>query len=458
MPQENIFAPCRRARLLSRHLKAPTSSSFRSIEQRGCIGEMENRQVDSEVEAGKAAAHPVFHFKFKREPIKIVFPDPSAADERYGGSNTLSILEGELLHPNSLSEVVFIFMHPSGIQNLLPMPVAMARAGLHVITCTSRFPNNDSCLVMEKVVIDLGACVKYAKKKLGYKKVVLCGWSGGGSLSSFYQAQAENPTVTHTPAGDKVSLKEAKLVPADALMIMAAHTSRAKIMTEWLDPSVLDERNPSIRDKELDIFDTNNPNKPPYSADFIARYRQAQVDRNRRITAWAKAKLATIEATADQAPNDWRMSQRDFGFNVHCTQADLRRLDVTLDPNGREATPLKELAAENHSPVGLARFTTLRSWLSQWSYDESNADGPASLRSVKAPVLVLANGADHLVPLSHPRAMYDAISHKNKYFMVVKDASHYYFDQIPLMASAISEFTTWLRKTGILEQSLQKVP
>jgi len=42
-------------------------------------------------------------------------------------------------------------MHPMGIQNMLPMPIAMARAGLHVVTCTSRYPNNDTTLIMEKV-------------------------------------------------------------------------------------------------------------------------------------------------------------------------------------------------------------------------------------------------------------------------------------------------------------------
>ena len=34
--------------------------------------------------------------------------------------------------------------------------------------------------------------------------------------------------------------------------------------------------------------------------------------------------------------------------------------------------------------VGLARFSTLRSWLSQWSYDDSNADGPRNLAHVQA--------------------------------------------------------------------------
>lgn len=331
------------------------------------------------------------------------------------------------------------------------MPVHMARSGLHVITCASRYPNNDSCLVMEKVAVDLGACVRHAKEKLGYKKVVLCGWSGGGSLSSFYQSQAERPTITHTPAGDRVDLKAARLIPADALMILAAHTSRAKIFTEWIDPSVLDEKDPSKRDVDLDLYNPNNPNKPPFTREYVQRFRAAQIERNRRITAYARKRLAELEAEQRANPQDWTQAKRDEAFNVHCTQADLRRLDLALDPNGREVTPLRTLAAENHSPVGLARFTTLRSWLSQWSYDESNADGPRSLQSVRAPVLVMANEADHLVPISHPKAMFDAVPHDNKKWLLIKGASHYYFGQPDKMAGAIKDIVQWLREKGMLE-------
>ena len=72
---------------------------------------------------------------------------------------------------------------------------------------------------MEKVLLDLNACIRHLKEKFGYEKVVLAGWSGGGSLSSFYQAQAEKPTVKASPAGDKIDLSS--LQPADALMILA---------------------------------------------------------------------------------------------------------------------------------------------------------------------------------------------------------------------------------------------
>ena len=93
-------------------------------------------------------------------------------------------------------------MHPIGGGAYLPMINALARAGHHVIYFNSRFRGTDSALLMEKVVEDLGECVKDAKNRLGYEKVVLAGWSGGGSLSVFYQQQAKNPTVTASPSGD----------------------------------------------------------------------------------------------------------------------------------------------------------------------------------------------------------------------------------------------------------------
>ena len=92
-----------------------------------CSGEMENRIVDEDYEHDRQrskvkaedtkAKHPVFKFKYDRIPIKLAFPDTSAADERYGGSGDVVILEGELIRPRGVvSKTVTIFMHPSGIQ------------------------------------------------------------------------------------------------------------------------------------------------------------------------------------------------------------------------------------------------------------------------------------------------------------------------------------------------------
>ena len=61
--------------------------------------------------------------------------------------------------------------------------------------------------------------------------------------------------------------------------------------TEWIDPSVIDESRPFDREPSLNLYDPANPNQPPYSAAFVARYREAQLARNRRITDWVWAEL-----------------------------------------------------------------------------------------------------------------------------------------------------------------------
>ena len=50
---------------------------------------------------------------------------------------------------------------------------------------------------------------------------VLAGWSGGGSLSVFYQQQAQHPTVTASPSGDGPDLTTLGLIPADAIISCA---------------------------------------------------------------------------------------------------------------------------------------------------------------------------------------------------------------------------------------------
>src|SRR2546430_13693875 len=94
-------------------------------------------------------------------------------------------------------------MHPSGGGAYLPMINGLARAGHHVIYCNSRFRGTDSALLMEKVVEDLGECIKDAKTRLGYRNVVLAGWSGGGLLLGLFQPQAPRPTTTSKPAGGR---------------------------------------------------------------------------------------------------------------------------------------------------------------------------------------------------------------------------------------------------------------
>ncbi len=95
-------------------------------------------------------------------------------------------LEAHQLVPIGVeSDVVLLFMHPIGGGAYLPFVTALARAGHHVIYANSRYRGNDTALIMEKVALDLAAAMRYARERLGYEKVVLAGWSGGGSLSIF---------------------------------------------------------------------------------------------------------------------------------------------------------------------------------------------------------------------------------------------------------------------------------
>lgn len=377
---------------------------------------------------------------YQRVPFLVAFRETSPTRDTYGGTGEHVTLEAHLLRPPGPSDVVVVFMHPIGGGSYLPMTIALARAGHHVIYCNSRYRGVDSALIMEKVVQDLGACVEHATTALGYSKVVLAGWSGGGALSMYYQQQAERPTVRATPAGDPPDLTALGLRPADAVLLLAAHVSRHRILTEWIDPSVLDEHDPSVRDPALDLYDPANPHQPPYPADFVAHYRDRQVARNRRITAWVKAKLAGLARAG--RPHD------EYGFVVHGTMADPRWLDPALDPNDRRPgwCYQGDPRIVNMSPVGLARFSTLRSWLSQWSFDDARADAVAAAADVSVPVLVVGCSADDACPPSHTQALFDAVGHDDKELHVIAGATHYFAgaEQAPMLASAVATITGWL--------------
>ena len=286
---------------------------------------------------------------YVRIPAILGFPDTTGFAETYGfGAASGSVwLEGQYLVPSErASKTLYLFMHPSSTLHLLPMPAALVGAGLHVLCAASRYPKNDSGLIMEKVAIDMAAWVKDARAR-GYEKVILVGWSGGGSLSLFYQAEAEAPSITATPAGDAVDLTKAGLEPADTVIFIAAHLSRAETLTEWLDPSVTDELDPDRRELALDIYDNACPHQPPYTDEFVQRFRAAQIARNREITEWCQERLDTLRRRV--------RSEVERCFVVHRTMCDVRWLDTSIDPNGRRPgwCYLGDPRAVNTSPAGL---------------------------------------------------------------------------------------------------------
>jgi alpha-beta hydrolase superfamily lysophospholipase len=98
----------------------------------------------------------------------------------------------------------------------------------------------------------------------------------------------------------------------------------------------------------------------------------------------------------------------------------------------------------NDGPVGLARFTTLRSWLSQWSYDDSNADGLRCAARIQTPLLVIENGNDDACTPSHAaRLMAAAVKCPTTHYMI-EGANHYYFGQPELCAQSAGKVCDWI--------------
>lgn len=375
-----------------------------------------------------------------REPYSVVYKEEAGFKDVYGGAGGIVFTENMRLYlEGTQSKRAIVFSHPIGGGSFLPLVLALARAGHHVIYCNPRYRGNDTALIMEKCVSDLGACLKDARQRLGYEQFILGGWSGGGSLSLFYQDQAENPTITHTPAGDPCDLTALGLTPADGIMLLAAHISRAVTLTEWIDPSIADETRPFERDPALNVYDPANPDQPPYSDAFVARFRAAQVARNRRITDWVKSELASLEPNAERC------------FTVQGTMADVRWTDPAQDPSDRRPYEcyLGVPRIANDGPVGLARFTTLRSWLSQWGYDTTNANGLVNAARISCPVLVINNTADLACTPSHARRLFDAVGHDDKEFRDIAGADHYYIERPDLLPEAVQTVSDWIaRKFG----------
>jgi pimeloyl-ACP methyl ester carboxylesterase len=226
------------------------------------------------------------------------------------------------------------------------------------------------------------------------------------------------------------------------MIFQAAHLSRARMLSEWIDPSVVDEANPDERDLELDIYSPKCPNQPPYTKEFVERFRAAQLARMRRRTAWVKETLRKLKG-----------DELERGFVTYRTMCDVRFMDPAVDPNDRKPRwcYLGRPETANTGPVGIGRFSTLRAWLSQWSVDDSNADGPACARSISVPLLAIENSADDAVPQPHARLIHDAAASRDKTWRVIRGATHYYQGQPELLRQAVEVCVGWMGEQNLLD-------
>ena len=261
----------------------------------------------------------------------------------------------------------------------------LADRGFGFLGWNTRYRGAGTYFSLESAIVDIGVGVRWLRDVAGAERVVILGNSGGASLMAAYQAAAEG-----TEAGD-------------LFVSLQAHRGRPDVLTSWLDPSVTDEADPVSIDPALDLFATGR--ETPLSAEFVARYRAAQVDRNHRITEWCHRELARLRGAGG--------SDRVFG--VARTWADPRFIDLTLDPSDRPAGCYAgDPRRANYSPFGLAATTTCRTWLEMWSLEESACRAEPHLARVAVPSLVLQSTGDQGCFPSDAAAIHAALASTDK--------------------------------------------
>jgi len=289
----------------------------------------------------------------------------------------------------------------------------LARRGFGFLGWNTRFRGMEAFFLLDRALLDIGLGVRWLREN-GVETVVLLGNSGGGSLIAAYQAQAQQPVIRPAfgmPLADGLD----DLASGDLYVSVAAHPGRPEVLTNWLDPALPEESDPVGTDPALDMY--GEENGPPYSADFIERYRAAQRARNNRITAWAKQELERVRAAG----------HFDRLFTVHRTWADLRFLDGTLDPSDRPtpACYLGDPRFANRGVLGIGMLNSLRSWLSMWSLSESQCNSEEHLAAISLPSLVVQPTMDTGVFPSDARAIHDGLAATDKQ-LVELPGDHYF--------------------------------
>ncbi len=343
-----------------------------------------------------------------------------------------------------------LYFHPKGVQPRTALIAThynvdfsehylgpyMAEREFGFLGWNTRFRGNEAFFLLEHALIDIGEGVRWLREKAGVEHIVILGNSGGGSLMGAYQSQAQGVTMTPTP-GLKLPDALHNLIPADLYVSLCSHLGRPEVLTDWFDPSITDEGDPTSIDESLNMY--NPDNGPPYSEKFISRYRTAQKARNERLTHWCHAELDRL---AD-------LNMFDRAFNMYRTWADLRLMDGTIDPSERivgrcyAGDPKKA----NFSPRGIGLANTLRTWLSMWSLRDSHCRGAPHLARINQPALVIQSTGDTGVFPSDAQAIYDAMASSDKHLEMIP-GDHYLENPDGARDKVADMIAEWIKSKG----------
>ncbi len=364
-----------------------------------------------------------------------------------------SATKGALYTPDSgpAPTVAFLTIHrTSNFMNMIGTR-ELAKRGFMALGMNPRSDNNEAAVKFEEIALDIKQGVEFLRKQPGIQKVVLIGFSGGGPSTTFYQATAEKGVAycrgpnKLTQCGDAL----AGLPPADGMLLLDAHPGNTVNSMRSLNPSVLDENDPSKIDPSLDPFSPANGYNPQgqsvYAPEFMERYFKAQAARMNRLIDKALAMREAIRqgkgTTSDDAP-----------FIVYRTRA--RLMDFSMSAHPGTLKPQKLIKNDGSIATGIVRsvrapvpapdkaektlsngtmFLTLSSFLSanairaKDSIDDidwcaSNNSTPCALREISKPILITAMGGHYFI--RDNEIHFDVAASKDKDFVVIEGAVH----------------------------------
>ncbi len=333
-----------------------------------------------------------------------------------------------VLHRVPGATTVITLMHPRQQLAHHPMIAYFLRMGVAVWTQDTRSPNNDINLVHEQALLDAAAGHAFLRD-IGFETVVVFGHSGGGALYAYYTEQSllrPELRIDVTPAGRPIALSGASMPAPDAAIFLAAHPGQGAVLRHCIDPSVLSDSDPTGVARELDMYDPGNgfatPGTPSsYSPEFIASYREAQLQRVTHIDAVARelaadAAQARVRFGATADARDRRLALTPRIIVTYRTDADPRYVDLSLDPNDRHYGSLfgRRPDLTNSGLVGFGRLTTPDAWLSTWSALSSNAGFERCAAGITIPTLYVEFSGDAAAYPSDADRMFAAIGSADK--------------------------------------------
>ncbi len=350
--------------------------------------------------------------------------------------------------PHHDPKTAVYLMHPRGEFTRHYVVPGLTERGYAVFGHNSRYLNNDTDMVHERLLFDIAAGMRYLKDA-GFEKIILLGNSGGGSLLGFYQSQASRPPserLTRTPGGERIDLTAEVMPPGDLYIAVAAHLGEGRFMLNVIDPSVVDEHDPTAADPAWDMYNAANGYRPfpqpsTYDRRWLATYREKQRERTHRLDEVARGWIAdhrdarTRMRAPDFAalPDDERASITRRGWLgrymiIYRTLANPAYLDPSIDHSNR---PLGSIFSPgdpiigNYGPGGLARVMTPRAWLSTWSGISSQADLPDTIGHVTIPTLIVYADGDCDIFPAEQRELFEKSGAADKTSMELPWADHY---------------------------------